>query len=155
MVVYTIGYEGLNLDEFLELLRTHGIEHLVDVRDAPISRKPGFAKAALSKAIEASGIRYTHVKALGCPKPIRDRHKDDGDWVNYTRAFKIYLDGQGAAVEMLRHVVASEHTCLMCYEADFNRCHRTFVAEGVVGSSDKIKHILATAPTPQRQLAFD
>ena len=155
VIVYTLGYEGLHLEDFLELLKTHRIERLVDVREAPISRKAGFAKAALSAAVEAAGIRYSHVRALGCPKPIRDRNKEDGDWALYTRAFKIYLDGQGAAVAALRQTAASARTCLMCLEADFNRCHRTFVAEAVAGPGGEIRHIPVRPPSPQVELHFE
>ena len=154
MTLYTIGYQGLTLETFLVLLRAHGIEHLVDIREAPISRKAGFSKASLSAAVEATGIRYSHVKALGCPKPIRDRHKIDGDWARYTRDFKNYLDGQGTALDALRRTAANARTCLLCYEADFNLCHRAFVAAALVGGSDDISHIPAESPTPQGQMVF-
>jgi uncharacterized protein (DUF488 family) len=141
VTLYTIGYEGLTLAQFLDLLRAHGIEHLVDVREAPISRKPGFAKTALSGAVEATGIRYSHARALGCPKPIRDRHKETGDWARYTRDFKNHLADQGGAVAELRAAARATHTCLVCYEADFNHCHRAFVAEAVRSAGDEIRHI--------------
>lgn len=79
MILYTVGYEGRSIGEFLELLKSHGVEHLVDVRDAPISRKPGFAKTSLSAALAAVSIRYTHARALGCPKPIRARQNASPD----------------------------------------------------------------------------
>jgi uncharacterized protein (DUF488 family) len=153
-MLYTIGYEGLTLEQFVELLKSHGIEHLVDIREAPISRKPGFAKAALSRAVEAAGIRYSHVRALGCPKPIRDRHKETGDWARYTRDFKNYLTGQGIALAELRATIAAARTCLLCYEADFNRCHRKFVAAAVSSAGDEVRHIAATPPSRQGQLTF-
>ncbi len=77
----TIGYEGLTVAGFLDLLRRCRVSRLVDVRELPISRKPGFAKAALSAAIEARGIRYEHLVALGCPREIRHRYREDGDKV--------------------------------------------------------------------------
>ena len=155
MTLSTIGYEGLTLGEFLELLRIHGIEHLVDIREAPVSRKAGFAKDDLARAVTAAGIRYSHVRALGCPKPIRDRYKKSGDWVRYTRDFKIYLAGQADAVAELRRGAATARTCLLCYEADFNRCHRAFVAEAATGPGETVRHILVKPPSPQAELALD
>ncbi len=152
MTIYTIGYEGLALEQFLELLKGKGIEHLVDIREAPISRKAGFAKAALSEAVERAGICYSHVRALGCPKPIRDRYKKTGDWGRYARDFNIYLAAQQPALAELRSAAATRRTCLLCYEADFNRCHRTFVAKAVVGPEGPIRHILVRPPSPQREL---
>jgi uncharacterized protein (DUF488 family) len=155
VTLYTLGYEGLTLEQFLELLKTHRIEHLVDIREAPISRKAGFAKAALSEAVETAGIRYSHVRALGCPKPIRDRYRESGDWARYTRDFGIYLAAQGAALDALRQTAARARTCLLCYEADFHRCHRAFVADAVVSAGDKLRHIPVRPPSPQGELALE
>lgn len=155
MTLLTIGYEGLALGEFIELLRGDGIEHLVDIREAPVSRKAGFAKEDLARALTAAGIRYSHVRALGCPKPIRDRYKKSGDWARYTRDFKIYLAAQTDAVEDLRRSAATARTCLLCYEADFNRCHRGFVAEAAAAAGERIRHILVKPPSPQAELALD
>ena len=152
VTVWTIGYEGLTLEQFLELLQANGVEHLVDIREAPISRKTGFAKAALSEAVERAGIRYSHLRALGCPKPIRDRHKKTADWGRYTRDFKIYLSGQGDALAELRATVASTRTCLLCYEADYHRCHRTYVAEAISGPGVEIRHIPVRPLSPQSEL---
>lgn len=152
MTIYTIGYEGLLLEQFLELLKANGIEHLVDIREAPISRKAGFAKAALSEAVERAGIRYSHVRALGCPKPIRDRYKQTGDWGRYARDFNIYLAAQEAALAQLRSTAATARTCLLCYEADFNRCHRAFVAAAIVGPQGPVRHIPVRPPSPQGEL---
>ena len=155
MTIYTIGYEGLALGQFLELLKANGIERLVDIREAPISRKAGFAKAALSEAVEGAGIRYSHVRALGCPKPIRDRYKGTGDWGRYARDFNIYLAAQEAALAELRSAAASARTCLLCYEADFNRCHRSFVAAAVAGPDGPVRHIPVRPPSPQGELALE
>jgi uncharacterized protein (DUF488 family) len=146
MILYTVGYEGRSIGEFVELLKSHGVEHLVDIRDAPISRKPGFAKAALSAALAAVSIRYSHVRALGCPKPIRARQKASPDWSGYTRDFKRYLAGQGDALAELRATAEKAPACLMCYEADFNRCHRLFVAEAITRPGDEIRHLPMLSP---------
>jgi uncharacterized protein (DUF488 family) len=152
VTIWTIGYEGLSLEQFLELLKANGVEHLVDIREAPISRKAGFAKAALSEAVERAGICYSHVRALGCPKPIRDRHKETGDWGRYIRDFRIYLSGQNDALTELRATVAASRTCLLCYEADYNHCHRTFVAEAISSAGDEVRHIPVKPVSPQREL---
>ena len=154
VTLWTIGYEGLSLATFLARLRANNLEHLVDIREAPISRKPGFAKTALSAAVEAAGMRYSHIRALGCPKPIRDQFKADGDWSRYTRGFTRYLAGQSEALGMLRAIAGSAAACVMCYEADFGRCHRTFVAEAVVGVRGKIRHITGESSDAQATLSF-
>jgi uncharacterized protein (DUF488 family) len=142
--LYTAGYEGLSLDDLLVRLRAHGIRMLADVREAPISRKRGFSKNALMQALLAAGIEYRHIRALGCPKAIRDGHRADKNWDRYTCGFMAHLEGQEAAVAELAEASARQPTALLCYEADFNRCHRTYVARAVVQRNGlAIGHITA------------
>jgi uncharacterized protein (DUF488 family) len=145
MIIFTTGYERRSLEDFLTELRAAGIRHLVDVRDAPISRKPGFSKAALAEGSRAAGIAYTHLRALGCPKPIRDAFRRDGDWDRYTRAYLDHMRRQQPALAELAALSAAEPTALLCYEADFNRCHRTYVARAVAERSGAlVRHITAS-----------
>jgi uncharacterized protein (DUF488 family) len=143
--VFTAGYEGRSLENFLTDLRAQGVQFLADVREAPISRKPGFSKSALAQALQHAGIDYLHIRALGCPKPIRDAYKQDGDWARYTHAFMQHLDAQQMAVDELTRLCEARPTALLCYEADFNRCHRTYVARAVARNSEaEVCHITAT-----------
>lgn len=128
MTLFTFGYEGLSIDAFIARLRKAGVRTVLDVRQLPLSRKPGFSKGALATALHATGILYAHLPALGCPRPIRDRYKADGDWPAYVKAFSAYLAGQGEAVAELARVAKKTSGCLVCFEADFNRCHRSIVA---------------------------
>lgn len=146
MILYTVGYEGLSIEGFIGLLASNGVEQLADIRETPLSRKPGFAKTALSLALETAGIRYSHVRELGCPRPIRDRHKQSRDWSRYTRDFKLYLGAQAAALAALRQTAGCAPTCLMCYEADVNRCHRLYVAEALLRPGDELRHLPPSAP---------
>ena len=104
---------------------------LADVREAPISRKRGFSKSALRERLEAEGIGYLHLRELGCPKRIRDDYREDGDWARYTERFMTHLDLQGDAVDQLGIRAKASPTALLCFENDFNRCHRTYVARAV------------------------
>lgn len=80
MTIFTIGYEGLDIDAFLSLLAKHDINTVVDVRELPLSRKPGFSKKALGTALNLSGREYVHMVQLGCPKTVRERYRYDGNW---------------------------------------------------------------------------
>jgi len=131
MTVFTIGYEGLDIGTFMSLLGEHGVETIVDVRELPLSRKPGFSKKALASALNLSGIEYVHMADLGCPEPIRDRYREDGNWKRYTEGFLKYLKTQKAAIVDLSDLVNSSNCALLCYEADFNFCHRSMVANAV------------------------
>lgn len=131
MPIFTIGYEGRSVEDFLTDLSATGVRLVADVREAPVSRKRGFSKSPLAQALHGTGIAYRHFRALGCPKPIREMYKDDGDWPAYTRAFMQHLAQQQSAIEELATLAQAQPTALLCYEADFNRCHRTYVARAV------------------------
>lgn len=142
MTIYTIGYEGIDIEQFFMLLREHGIETVVDVRELPLSRKPGFSKKILAAALNLSGFEYTHLADLGCPKPIRDRYRSDADWRRYKEGFLKYLKTQEDAIEELATLASSSNCALLCFEADFNYCHRSMVADAVKQRSGmRVSHI--------------
>ena len=148
MTVFTIGYEGLDIDAFMSLLVEHGIETVVDIRELPLSRKPGFSKTALANVLNLSGLEYVHMVALGCPKPVRDGYRADRDWKRYTTGFLKYLKTQKDAIAELADLVQSSNCALLCFEADFNFCHRSMVADVVnKHCGAKVKHIPVKATT--------
>jgi uncharacterized protein (DUF488 family) len=129
--IFTFGYEGLSLREFIERLKAAEIRTVVDVRANPLSRKPGFSKRAFATALNAAGIIYVHTSAMGCPKSVRDRYRLDEDWAAYTRGFLAHLKDQTEAIARLACSTSLSTSCLVCFEADFNRCHRTYVARAI------------------------
>ena len=142
MTIYTIGYEGIDIQQFFMLLKEHGIETVVDVRELPLSRKPGFSKKILAAALNLSGLEYTHLADLGCPKPIRDRYRADADWQRYKVGFLKCLKTQKDAIEELATLANSSNCALLCFEADFNYCHRSMVADEVKQQSGmRVSHI--------------
>ena len=147
--LYTIGYEGQTLDAFLHELADRAVRTLVDVREMPLSRKRGFSKRALAVALGERNIAYVHMPALGCPKPVRDRYKRDGNWTRYTRDFIAYLQTQGPAIDELAGLAGDTTACLMCFEADFTRCHRSMVAHAAnVAGAPTITHIRTETKLP-------
>jgi uncharacterized protein (DUF488 family) len=147
--IQTCGYEGLSVGEFVERLAAAGTKTVIDVRANPLSRKPGLSKNALAKNLEAAGIAYLHVPKMGCPKPIRDRYKLDRDWAAYTKEFLAYLSRQGDAVALVAAVAARSKSCLVCFEADFNFCHRTFVARAAA----RLSRMQVTHLTDQKAIS--
>ena len=147
--IFTYGYEGLTIDAFIQRLKSNDIHKILDVRELPLSRKPGFSKRSFAGALHSAGIAYTHIPALGCPKPIRNRYKADGDWAAYVKAFSGYLSGQGDIVAEIARIANKTSSCLVCFEADFNRCHRTIVARAVVqAGGPSVVHLKAKTAIP-------
>src|SRR5258708_26439493 len=80
--LYTIGYEKARLGDVVEQLAASGVATLIDVRDRPISRRPGFSKRQLSAAVEEAGMRYLHLQALGTPPEGREANRRR-DWPRF------------------------------------------------------------------------
>lgn len=142
--LFTFGYEGLDIAAFLARLREAQIRMIVDVRELPLSRKKGFSKTALREHLAAAGIGYVHLPVLGCPKSIRDKYRADGDWTRYTREFLAYLQTQDASVRELVRQARATSACLVCFEADYSMCHRTYVARAAQRlGAPVVKHLTA------------
>jgi uncharacterized protein (DUF488 family) len=146
-VLFTIGYEGISLNRFFDLLVENEVQTLADVRINPLSRKPGFSKSALIRECASREINYRHFSALGCPRPILLDYRENKDWDDYTRRFWNYLRSEDSdlelALEEVGDLVITSRVALLCFEADFQLCHRSYVAEEVsqrLGGSD-IFHI--------------
>jgi uncharacterized protein (DUF488 family) len=131
-VVHTIGYEGTTPAALIATLRQAGVATLVDVRALANSRRPGFAKRALSAALEEAGIAYRHLPALGTPAAGREAVRAGRPEV-MRRIFGRHLAGveAQAALADLRAEARSGPVCLLCLEADPAQCHRTLVAEAL------------------------
>lgn len=138
-MLFTLGYEGLDLREFIDCLRDAKVMLVLDVRELPLSRKKGFSKRALESALTDAGISYRHMPALGCPKPIRNRYKKSGDWAQYTREYKKHLKSQQPAVDEVVTINQRSKACLVCFEADPLFCHRSIVAQAATG--DRVMHL--------------
>ena len=101
----------------------------MDVRDLPLSRKRGFSKSQLRESLEAVGIEYRHVRALGNPRQYREALHQGMEFSTFAGIFSELLDGQRQALEQVLEHAIEKRVCLLCYEEDPTRCHRSLVAE--------------------------
>lgn len=147
MTLMTIGYEGLDISTFLAALKANRVTMLVDVRELPLSRKKGFSKSALASAVEAAGISYTHVPELGCPREIRRDYYGDGDWSRYKKRFSAYLSRQRPALQALVDLAKANRACLVCFEADYELCHRSLITATLATmNKTRANHLRVTGP---------
>lgn len=63
--LFTIGYEGRSLEQFINTLISNNITMLCDVRKNAFSMKYGFSKRTLQIACDNVGINYIHIPDLG------------------------------------------------------------------------------------------
>ncbi len=155
MTVFTIGHSTRPLEEFLALLRAHGITQLADVRTVPKSRRhPHFAGDALARSLAAAGIAYRHFAGLGgLRKPRRDSR--NAGWRNDSfRGYADYMatDEFERALGELIEWSGGGPTAIMCAEAVWWRCHRQLVADALVARGVDVRHITSAAPAQAHQL---
>ena len=140
----TIGYEGVSVPEFLHVLRSAGIELLVDVRAVASSRRPGYAKTALAANLASASIEYLHLRGLGTPKEGRVAARA-GRPQEMQAIFRDHLATATAQADLavLSDIVLSgRRACLLCLEADPAHCHRTLVAQAVAARTKAgIRHL--------------
>jgi uncharacterized protein (DUF488 family) len=128
--LYTIGYEKARLGDVLAALADAGVRVLIDVRDRPISRRPGFSKRQLMAAVDEAGMRYLHLAALGTPPEGRAANRAR-QWPQFWRIVEERLATVEAEHDLREaaDIALEAPSCLICYEADWQICHRRRVAE--------------------------
>lgn len=146
--VYTIGYEGTDIEQFTATLVAAGIKVLADVRALAISRKKGFSKNRLREALAKVGIEYLHFVELGDPKDGRMAARA-GKYELFQRIYNGHLKSVEAkeALAKLKDVVEAAPTCLMCFERDPAVCHRNIVAEKLSKRGILAFHLYGDSPT--------
>ncbi|HEX5450535.1 MAG TPA: DUF488 domain-containing protein [Gaiellaceae bacterium] len=138
--LFTIGYEEHQTPaSLIRALKRAGVRRLVDVRELPLSRRRGFSKTALAGALAGARIEYEHVRALGNPKPYRDLYKS-GRVGRGERAYRKHLhNGSYSSLVELAGRLKEKPTCLLCFEAAHEECHRAVIVEALSERLPRLK----------------
>lgn len=145
-VLFTIGYEGISLEEYLNRLIKNNVKVLVDVRRNPLSMKYGFSKSQLTRSCTNLGISYMHFPEVGIQSDLRQELHCQAD---YDKLFTLYREkelSQTLATQQSILNVLKQHKriALTCFEKDICQCHRKHLAEAIVqlpGFEYQLKHI--------------
>ena len=132
-MLFSIGYEKARQADLIATLRDAGVETLIDVRDRPISRRPGFSKNQLTAGLAEAGIKYVGLKALGTPPEGREaNHKRQ--WEKFWRIVDDKLATAEAehALYEAAAIVSASPSCLLCYCGNPHTCHRSRIADILV-----------------------
>ena len=145
-ILYTIGYEGISLENYFLKLLSNDVKVLVDVRRNPLSMKFGFSKTLLQRYCKALEIEYIHFPEVGIHSNDRQELNSQND---YDELFQNYIseslpktiDTQNLIIDILerKHRIA-----LTCFEANICQCHRKHLAEEIISNPRfkyKMKHI--------------
>jgi uncharacterized protein (DUF488 family) len=129
--VFTIGYEGADVDRFLTTLKDANVATLADVRAVALSRKRGFSKSALRDALASQDIGYRHFIKLGTPKEGRQAARaGDGELMRLIYCNEVLAtEPAQAAFQELEDLAQAQPICLLCFERDPANCHRRVLAQ--------------------------
>lgn len=145
--IFTIGYEGTDVDKIVATLKSVGVTVLADVRAVAVSRKRGFSKKSLRVRLEAEGIAYLHFVELGDPKPGREAARA-GLFSEFRRIYAEHLRGDEAraALDVLEETARTAQVCMLCFERDPKTCHRTIVANRLSARGFKVIDLFGDDP---------
>ncbi len=148
-VLFTIGYEKASLGDVLLTLSREGTRTLIDARGAPVSRKPGFSKNMLKAAVEEAGMAYVHLGAIGTPADGRKAAKA-GRMEEFLEIYQAQLatpEAQSALGAATLIAAGDGPACLLCFEREPDRCHRSIVADLIAADTGlEVRHLFV-APT--------
>lgn len=145
-ILFTIGYEGISLEEYLNRLIKNGVKVLVDVRNNPLSMKYGFSKSLLQRYCKSLGIEYVHYPEVGIQSEQRQELNIQSD---YDKLFTLYCENNltktiASQEKILNLLKEHKRIALTCFEANICQCHRKHLAEAIENLPDfkyKIRHI--------------
>ena len=145
-VLFTVGYEGISLEEYLVRLLKNDVKVLVDVRNNPLSMKYGFSKSQLRKYCVSLGIEYVHIPEVGLQS---DQRKELNTQRDYDKLFADYRKNNLSKTtqsqnEILKLLKQHKRIALTCFEANICQCHRKHLAEAIETLPDfkyEVKHI--------------
>jgi len=145
-VLYTIGYEGISLEAYLNRLIKNDVKVLVDVRNNALSMKFGFSKTQLKTFCAGLNIEYLHIPEVGIQSDQRQELKTQTD---YDNLFDLYKKQNLKKTTSQQHQILSllkekKRIALTCFEANICQCHRKHLAEAIIklpGWNYELKHI--------------
>ena len=153
--LWTIGHSTTPIDEFLALLKSHGITRLVDVRTVPHSRhNPQFDTHTLAKHLKWAHLAYVHQPELGGLRKPQQGSINAG-WKNASfRGYADYMQTKhfGAALETLMTGGQNAPTAIMCAEAVPWRCHRSLIADALAIRGWTVRHIMTKTKADTHRL---
>ncbi len=154
-MILTVGHSTLPIGDFLELLKSHEVDLLADVRTVPRSRRnPQFNRDALPEALAGAGIGYVHLAALG---GLRRPRKDSVNSAWRNASFRGYADYMQtsefeAGLGELLSRAAGRRAAVMCAEAVPWRCHRSLIADALTARGVEVRHIMGVGKSDAHRI---
>ena len=129
-IVFTLGYEGIHFETYLNRLIRNHVKVLCDIRKNPNSRKFGFSGRMLAQILPKLGMDYIHIPVLGIESEKRRKLSGRQDYEALFSNYRKTLPNKKEGLHQLERVIQSkQRVALTCFEADPFHCHRHCVCE--------------------------
>ena len=131
--LFTIGYEGVTIEQYINKLIKADVKVLCDVRKNSYSMKYGFSKSQLKMACEGVGIHFLHIPEVGI---VSDKRKELNTQKDYDVLFEDYVQTvipkTLSEQEMILNLIKEhQRVAITCFEKDICQCHRKHLAEAI------------------------
>jgi len=128
--LFTIGYEGVSLEMYINKLILNDVKVLCDVRKNSYSQKWGFSKSTLQDACEKVGIKFIHIPQLGIESNERQELNGLADYKKLFASYELttLVENNKYLLELSGIVTTNKRVALTCFEKDVQMCHRGVVA---------------------------
>lgn len=164
MIIHTIGHSNLSIEDLLHVLKDHSVSYIVDVRSSPRSyRFPHFDRPELTAALEQADIGYLYMgdRLGGKPQQSGDgkewkQGKANPHLISQLSRTNEWAQGiQELAALVKERARKREFGCLLCSEADPNKCHRSLVAFELQHAQPKLTlHHISPRQKERREVRF-
>ncbi|MCI5125767.1 MAG: DUF488 domain-containing protein [Candidatus Electrothrix sp. AR5] len=129
-VLFTIGYEGISFEQYVNRLMQQGVRLLCDVRMNPISRKFGFSKGRLSELLPTVGIEYLHIPELGITSGKRKHLHTAADYQHLFADYRKDMSGKKKQLSKIINLLDQYgRLALTCFERKSSSCHRHCISD--------------------------
>ncbi|MDR3261983.1 MAG: DUF488 domain-containing protein [Tannerella sp.] len=138
-VLFTIGYEGISLESYINKMIINDVKVLCDVRKNAFSQKYGFSKSQLEMACKGVGINYVHIPALGIESEFRQDLRSQKDYdILFNNYEKTVLKSNNESIGIIVSLLKKDNrVALTCFEKNPLQCHRSRVAKQLMAVKDK------------------
>lgn len=139
--IFTIGYEGKDIDLFLDLLIKNSIEVIIDVRKNSFSMNFSFTKNKLRSYLEKVGIRYLNIPELGIDGSQRKNINNKEEYAKLFKNYETTLTDKKGEINKIILLGKEKRIALMCFEENKDMCHRGIIAKYLDSKGIKVEHI--------------
>lgn len=122
--ILSLGYEGRTIHDLINILTTHSVKRVLDIRLTPVSRRKNFSKKSLASHLKESGIEYVHLRLAGNPY-----YKQRNDIDLCLQLYSSYLDDHPEIVNTVFEELSEVDAAILCYEKEHLHCHRSVLLD--------------------------